>query len=112
MHHGCVRHSGQWRHRAAIFGNPNIQPETTRETEFGTDISTWNGRADLEFTYFHRETSDLLLPRTPAPSTGYAEIIANGGDFMNQGIEIGANITPVRIRNFSWTFSTSFRRSQ
>jgi TonB-linked SusC/RagA family outer membrane protein len=93
----------------AIFGNPDIRPETTRETELGTDISTWNGRADLEFTYYHRITSDLLLPRTPAPSTGYAEIIANGGDFMNEGIEIGANITPLRIRSFSWTFSTSFQ---
>jgi TonB-dependent starch-binding outer membrane protein SusC len=93
----------------AIFGNSSIRPETTRETELGTDISTWNGRADLEFTYYHRITSDLLLPRTPAPSTGYAEIIGNGGDFMNEGIEIGGNLTPVRVRNFSWTFTTSFQ---
>ncbi len=93
----------------AIFGNPDIRPETTRETELGTDFTFWGDRADLEFTYFHRITSDLLLPRTPAPSTGYAEIISNGGDFMNEGIEIGANITPVRMRNFSWTFTTSFQ---
>ncbi len=93
---------------SAIFGSPTIRPETTRETEFGTDISTWGGRADLEVTYFHRRTSDLILPRTPAPSTGFAEIIANGGEFQNEGIEIGGSITPIRMQNFSWTFQTSF----
>jgi len=92
----------------AAFGNPSIRPETTRETEFGTDVSTWNGRADFEVTYFHKITSDLILPRTPAPSTGVSEIIANGGDFMNEGLEIGGNITPIRTRNFSWTLTTSF----
>ena len=93
---------------ANVFGNPNIRPETTREVEFGTDINTWNGRADLEITFFHRRTSDLFLPRTPAPSTGFGEIIANGGTFQNEGLEIGGALTPVQGRHFTWTVSTSF----
>jgi TonB-linked SusC/RagA family outer membrane protein len=91
-----------------IAGDPKIKPETTREFEFGTDITSWGGRADLEITYFHRRTSDLFLPRTPAPSTGFSEVIANGGTFQNEGIEIGGNITLVQSRDFSWTFGTSF----
>jgi TonB-linked SusC/RagA family outer membrane protein len=90
------------------FGNPNIRPETTREVELGTDVSTWSGRADLEVTFFHRRTSDLLLPRTPAPSTGFRQIIANGGVFQNEGLEIASSVTPVRMRDFSWIFTTSF----
>jgi len=92
----------------AAAGDPNIQPETTREYEFGTDISALTGRLDLEVTYFHRETSNLFLPRTPAPSSGFSSIIANGGVFENQGIEIGGTLVPIRTRYFTWTFGTSF----
>jgi TonB-dependent starch-binding outer membrane protein SusC len=92
----------------AAAGDANIQPETTREYEFGTDIAALTGRLDLEVTYFHRETSNLFLPRTPAPSTGFASIVANGGVFENQGIEIGGTLVPIRTRHFSWTFGTSF----
>ncbi len=59
-------------------------------------------------TYFHRRTYDLFLPRTPAPSSGYNEIIANGGTFQNEGLEIGATLIPIQTRNFTWTFNTSF----
>ena len=92
----------------AAFGDAKILPETTREYEFGTDISALTGRLDLEVTWFHRETSNLFLPRTPAPSTGFASLIANGGVFENQGIEIGGTLVPIRTRDFTWTFGTSF----
>lgn len=90
------------------FGDANIRPETTREVEFGTDVTSWNGRADLEVTFFHRRTSDLFLPRTPAPSTGFGTLIANGGEFQNEGLEIAGTITPWQTGNSSWTFQTSF----
>ncbi len=92
----------------AAYGDAKIQPETTREYEFGTDISALTSRLDLEVTYFHRETSNLFLPRTPAPSSGYSSLIANGGVFENQGLEIGGTLVPVQTRHFTWTFGTSF----
>lgn len=93
----------------AIFAAPDLRPERTREFEGGVDLTGWSSRVDLEVTYFHRRTYDLFLPRTPAASTGYAEILANGGTFQNEGLEIGATLIPIQFRNFTWTFNTAFR---
>jgi TonB-dependent starch-binding outer membrane protein SusC len=91
-----------------IYAAPGLTPERTREFEGGVDITGFASRVDLEITYYHRRTYDLFLPRTPAPSTGYDEILANGGTFQNEGLEIGATLIPIQMRNFSWTFNTSF----
>ena len=93
----------------AVFAAPGLRPERTREFEGGFDLTGWASRVDLEVTYFHRRTYDLFLPRTPAPSTGYNEILANGGTFQNEGVEIGTTLIPVQLRDFSWTLNTSFR---
>jgi TonB-dependent starch-binding outer membrane protein SusC len=93
---------------AATFAAPGLRPERTREFEGGFDLTGWSQCVDLELTYFHKRTYDLFLPRTPAPSTGYNEILANGGTFQNEGLEIGTTLIPIQTRNFSWTFNTSF----
>jgi TonB-dependent starch-binding outer membrane protein SusC len=93
----------------SVFAAPGLRPERTREFEGGFDLTGWSSRVDLEVTYFHRRTYDLFLPRTPAPSTGYNEILANGGTFQNEGVEIGATLIPIQLRNFTWTFNTAFR---
>jgi hypothetical protein len=91
-----------------VAADPNIKPERTREVEGGFDATAWDGRADLEVTLYSRRTTGLILPRTPAPSSGYSEVFENGGTFQNQGIEIGATVIPIQSREFSWTFQTSF----
>lgn len=92
----------------AIAGSPSIKPERTREVEAGMDASFLNGRASLEVTLYTRTTSDLLVPVTPAPSTGFSLEFINGGTLRNQGLEIGAAITPLRREKADWVFRTTF----
>jgi hypothetical protein len=89
-------------------GDPLIKPERTREIEAGVDATLLRDRASLEVTLFQRRTSDLLVPVTPAPSTGYTLAFVNGGKIKNEGLEIAAGITPVRAPKFNWLFRTTF----
>ncbi len=91
-----------------VAGDPDIRPERTREVEAGADATLMNGRANIEVTLFQRRTSDLLVPVTPAPSTGFGLQFLNGGKIKNEGIEIGAGFTPVQKEHFSWLFRTAF----
>jgi outer membrane receptor protein involved in Fe transport len=91
-----------------IAGAPDIRPERTREIEAGMDASLLRGRASLEVTLFQRKTSDLLVPVTPAPSTGFGLQFLNGGKIKNEGIEIAAGITPIQREHFNWIFRTTF----
>jgi len=89
-------------------GDSHIQPERTREIEGGLDATLLDGRASLEVTLFDRRTSELLVPVTPPPSSGYSLEFINGGKIKNQGLEIGAAVTPIREQQFNWLFRTTF----
>ncbi len=89
-------------------GDPVIKPERTREIEGGVDATLLDGRATLEVTLFQRRTSDLLVPVSPAQSTGFSLQFINGGKIKNEGIEVAAGITPIRREHFNWLFRTTF----
>jgi len=93
---------------AGTAGDPVIRPERTREIEAGIDAQLLNGNANLEVTLYRRKTSDLLVPVTPAPSTGFTLAFVNGGKIQNEGLEIGLGITPIRRPDFDWLFRTNF----
>jgi len=92
----------------ATSGDPNIKPERTSEVETGVDANFWHGRASVEVTVYRRTTSDVLIPVTPAPSTGYTLQFINGGQFRNEGLEIGAGLTPIHTPSFDLLFRTTF----
>jgi TonB-linked SusC/RagA family outer membrane protein len=89
-------------------GSPTIKPERTSELEAGVDASFLDGRASIELTAFERRTSDLLVPVTPPPSSGFTLQFINGGKIKNEGIEVGLGITPVHQQNLDWLFRTTF----
>src|SRR5204862_584336 len=85
-----------------------IRPWRIHEPAGGVDAQLWNGRATIEVTAYTRHTYDLLLQSTPAPSTGFATRILNGGVLWNEGIEIAAGVTPIHQKNLNWVFRTTF----
>lgn len=89
-------------------GAPDLRPERTREIEGGVDATLFDGRASLEVTAYHSRTSDLLVPVTPAPSTGFSLQFINGGVIRTEGIEVGAGITPIHREHLDWFFRTTF----
>ena len=83
-------------------GNPAIEPERLKEIEVGIDGSAANGRVSWEITAFDRNTTNLLLQRVPAPSTGFTSQLFNGGKIQNRGLELGLGITPIQSRDVQW----------
>jgi outer membrane receptor protein involved in Fe transport len=83
-------------------GNPSIEPERLKEIEVGIDGSASNGRISWEITAFDRNTTNLLLQRVPAPSTGFTSQLFNGGKIQNRGLELGLGITPIQSRDMQW----------
>jgi TonB-linked SusC/RagA family outer membrane protein len=81
---------------SANSGAPNIEPERLKEWEGGFDASLLNGRATFEATYYNRHTTNLLLQRVPAPSSGFATQIFNGGEIRNRGFEVVAGYAPIQ----------------
>jgi hypothetical protein len=87
---------------STIRGNQNLKPERARELEFGTDVELF-GRFGVELTYFDKVVSDLILPKTVTPSSGFTTQLANVGELENDGIELMVRSFNVRRPGFGWS---------
>jgi TonB-linked SusC/RagA family outer membrane protein len=84
----------------STFGNPNLTPERTREFEGGFDAGFWRDKINVEFTVYNKRTSQALVQRTLAPSTGASEQFVNLGLVQNEGLELGINATLIDTKPF------------
>ncbi len=71
-------------------GNPDLKPEVGEEIELGFDAALQDERVGLEFTWFHKTTSDAIVERGVAPSLGFPGTqFVNLGEVKNWGVELG-----------------------
>jgi TonB-linked SusC/RagA family outer membrane protein len=92
----------------SAFGNPDLKAEKGVEFEVGFDASLWRGLVGLEVTYFNKTTKDALMSIPDPPSTGFTSShYVNVGEISNKGIEMLAQVSPVRNRNFVWDMTAS-----
>ena len=86
-------------------GNDSLKAERGIEIELGFDAGVWNDRLGIEFTYFNKTSTDLLLQKPLPPSLGFADANApfvNIGELRNRGIEVAVNGQPIQRENLTW----------
>ncbi|HEX5438381.1 MAG TPA: SusC/RagA family TonB-linked outer membrane protein [Gemmatimonadaceae bacterium] len=83
-------------------GNDSLKPERQREYEMGFDAGLFKDRAQLEFTYYNKRTTDLVLSVPLPPSTGFLQQFQNIGELSNKGVEIALNTVNVERPSFTW----------
>ena len=89
-------------------GNAEIGPEKTSELEAGFEASLINDRLALDFTYFAQTTADALFSVRQVPSLGFTSSqLANVGELVNNGFELGLNYSIIRNDTWSWDVNAS-----
>ncbi len=92
------------------IGNPNIKPELFEEIEVGAEGKLFN-RLSFDFSYFTRETTDLIVEDQPIPaSTGARFTDNNIGKVESNGIEadLGLNIFKSDTGGFDWKVNVNY----
>lgn len=95
---------------AGASGFPGVEPERVKEIELGLDGFAMNGRLTWELTTFNRNTTNLLLQRVPAPSTGFTSRVFNGGKIKNTGVEVGLGFTPIQRERMQWVSRMAYTK--
>ncbi|MBC6609375.1 SusC/RagA family TonB-linked outer membrane protein [Hymenobacter sp. BT507] len=96
----------------SVLGNSGLIPERQREFEVGTDIGLLNNRIGIEFTYFDKHVTDLLLNRTLSPTTGYLNRNENVGTMDNRGVELLVRAVPVQTSKVLWNITGTFTHNR
>ncbi|WP_282774283.1 SusC/RagA family TonB-linked outer membrane protein [Phaeodactylibacter xiamenensis] len=90
------------------LGNPNLEPETSQELEFGADFGILNNKLNLGVTYYIRDVENLLYDFDIPSSTGWADESRSDFDLRNQGLEVQLGFTPVNREKFQWNSTVNY----
>ena len=97
---------------SSTLGNPALKPERNTGREIGLDLRFLDGRLGFDFTYYNQVSSDLLVYRPVAPSSGFSQSYENLGEMKNYGIELMVNATPIQKKDFQWDITLNFTRAR
>ena len=89
------------------LGNGNLHWETQKTLDLGLDFGFLKNRITGSFTYFERNSQDLLYYRPLPPSVGINGINDNIAKISNKGVEIDVTTQNVVTKNFTWTTSVN-----
>ena len=92
------------------FGNSELKPERSEEIEVGFDASVFDGRADVQFTFYNRTTEDALVLRDLAPSAGFpGRQWVNVAEVKNWGTETSVQTAIIRPGGrLAWNLGVAF----
>jgi len=93
-------------------GNPELQSEIAKTTEYGVDFGLFK-RVTLSFTYYRTLTEGALFTPPQAPSSGQAAQEKNVGEIENKGYEIalGVNILSNEKHNLNARVSYNYNEN-
>lgn len=93
--------------------DPDLTPEFTTEIELGTQLDFFNGRVGLDLAVYDRRTTDQIALQSIPTASGFNFFQTNFGEMSNKGIEIGLDLTPVRLANgFQWNLYGTFTHNK
>ncbi|MEQ9406034.1 MAG: SusC/RagA family TonB-linked outer membrane protein [Cyclobacteriaceae bacterium] len=94
------------------LGNENLEPETSKELEFGLDVGLLDGLVGLEFSMYNRKVNDLLFDRSLPPSGGFSTETIGDADLENKGVEIALRAKPVSNGTLIWNSTVSWWKNE
>ena len=89
------------------IGNVDLTWERTMNYNFGVDLSMFDRRLNFTFDAYVRNTEDLLLDKSKAPSTGVTMATSNLGELRNSGFEYQVDGYVYRTNDFYWRLATT-----
>lgn len=90
------------------IGNPDLRWERTLTTNVGVDLTMFKGRWDLTLDAYIKNTDDLLVNVTKAPSVGVASARENLGAIENRGVELRTRVVPISTKQIQWSISATY----
>ena len=93
--------------------NPNLKWETTRTFNAGVDFALFDKNLfEGTIEFYYAKTSDLLLDRAIAGTTGFNVIRFNVGELENKGIEASLTANLIRQKDFNWSIGMMYSRNR
>ena len=103
-------------YQPSAIGNPELSWESTKQLDFGFDLSLFDERVDIVADHYRKRTDDLLLETALPSEVGYSSAFVNAGAVENRGFELGVTLRVLEQaqagRGFGWTTTFNYARNR
>ncbi|MFT3993571.1 MAG: SusC/RagA family TonB-linked outer membrane protein [Dysgonomonas sp.] len=89
----------------------NLKPERKNAWEIGLDWRFVDNRFGVDFTYYKENTKDQIMTISVPYQSGITSQLINAGNIQNKGIEVAANIVPVRTKDLEWNIGLTYTKN-
>ena len=96
----------------ANYPPSGLKPETTTETEVGTQLNFFGDRLSIDFAYYYKKSQNFLLPISLPGETGFSGTYQNAGSMTNKGAELLVNVKAIKSKVFSWDLTFNYARNK
>jgi len=100
----------------SAYSNPSFQWEETRTDNAGINLGLLKNRISVEFDYYIKHTSNLIMPASLPWYMGTAGIasiqppLVNAGDLKTNGWSFTLNTVNINTKDFHWGSNLNFSR--
>lgn len=81
------------------LNNPNLEPSSTSQTEFGLDFKVLQNRLGFDLTYFISNEGPRIFSLPISTATGYSSALVNGIKTQKTGWEFAITGSPLKNAN-------------
>ncbi len=89
------------------LGNQTLHWEQTQTSNYGLDLTMFNGKLTVTPEYYFKKTNGLLAQQTLPEETGLKTGAINLGNIENHGFEVTVAATPFAKKDFSWNINAN-----
>ena len=96
-----------------FIANADLKPESTDAKEAGVELSLFEGRSTLDFSWYNKATRNQIFTIPVSPTSGFQSKAVNAGKISNKGIDFLLGVTPIRTAGgFEWNSTFNYSRNK
>ncbi|MDR0544741.1 MAG: SusC/RagA family TonB-linked outer membrane protein [Odoribacteraceae bacterium] len=105
-------YTGEMQLKIRTLAYPDLRWERTRTLNLGFDLGIFRNRFIASFEYYRKHTEDMLMNEMLPRAYGMDAMPVNGGNMLNDGLELTLSGAIVRARDFSWSLSLNTSKNR
>ncbi len=94
------------------LGYADLRWEKTKTVNLGADFGLFKNRITVSLEYYQKNTEDMIVYKEVPEEYGITSMPVNGGNMLNQGIELALSGTIIRSKDFVWSFSLNSSKNR
>ncbi|MFD2905005.1 SusC/RagA family TonB-linked outer membrane protein [Sphingobacterium anhuiense] len=100
-------------YKSMTYAIENLVPESINTWETGVELGLFNNRLHADFTYYHKNAKNQLLPVNTSNTVSFTRMFLNAGNIESKGVELQLRGDILKKETgLNWTATANFSKDK